>query len=288
MILQGTTAFASEPASLIAGVDVSAVWTSNIFMNSDNEDDFIISPAVSLGADFADFLSAGYDGRLNIYTINTDLINHQHALYFLVNPAWGKWGQNEFMARVTLVTQRYRQSWSRINNFKPVAEAAITLEPVSWFRWSLYQSISYTWLYDDTDMDYLDLYSRMSFQFTMQTRTTVTPRFAYGWRWYAQPGLAGVVADRQDHRIEAGIHFSQGLWKNAGLQADYSWNKSFGVAALITRNMAAADFSYLDESFLFSGHQAYLGLKQIAGRDWTIQAGAGFESRAYGGWVATG
>lgn len=275
----------AQAAEFSADVGMAVRTDSNIFMNSDDVGDVVFVPHLTLGVDFSRYWTFGYEGSLSAFAGNSDLMSHGHSLYIMANPAWGKDDVNEFFVRLSTDTQRFMAGYSSINVFRPILEAGVTLEPVSWFRWSLYEYVAYSWFYDDSTMDYLDSWSRMSAQFTFQTRTTLTPRIAYGFRRYIRGGQAG-SGDRSDNQIEAGLHFSQGLWKDAGLQADYVYAHAFDTSGLISRKSASLEFNYLEETFIFSGHRARIGLKQMFAGSWTIEANLEFETRVYLGWLA--
>lgn len=274
-----------QAAEWAVNTSVGMPYTSNVFLNRDKTWDLAITPRLDFNLDFADFWSFGYEGGAAIYTQNTNLLAHDHQLYLLVNPAWGKENQNEWFARLSLGTDRFLDDYSSINNLKPALDLGLTHEPAAWFRWSLAEYLSYHWFYDNKGADYLDAWSRVSAQFTFQSRTTLAPRFAYGYRFYTR-GAKKRQGDRSDQQLEAGLHMSQGLWENAGLQADYAYLHAFDASGLIKRNFSSTSFNYLDTAFLWSGHKASLGLKQLFAESWTFTLDMRVESRAYKGWEA--
>jgi len=266
-----------------AEAGIESLYTSNVFLNSDETWDLSLAPQLSLNLDFADYWTAGYDGGLSVYTRNSDLFSHNHTLFLLANPAWGSDSQNEFFGQLSLNTQRHTDTYASINVLQPALDAGLTLEPVIWFRWLLSEYLDYSWFYDEKSSNYLESWSRMSLQFTLQSRTTISPYFAYGYRYYLKKSTSG-TGTSSDNQLKPGIHISQGLWKDAGIQLDYAYLYALEASGLIARKQDSVEFDYLDEAFLFSGHQASIGFKQLFAKSWIFILGAGIEERKYAGW----
>jgi hypothetical protein len=225
----------------------------------------------------------GYQGRVDIFTRHSDLLSHKHELYLLLNPVWGEQGEDGFFARVSAQTQQNSVDYESVDYFSPGLSVGLDMEPTSWFRWSLSQSIAYRWFYNDWKASALDAWTTGSMTFTAQTRTTISPRLRYGIRYYTGQQRQA-TNDSDDQQFEAAAHLSQGLWDQAGLQADYAYIKAFEQSVLVLRNMTSTAFSYIGEDFLFSGHRAELGFKQIFQEGWRFGLSLRYETRAYSGW----
>jgi hypothetical protein len=263
--------------------DISSQYTSNVYLNQPEEWDIAFAPRLNTGLDFADYWTLGYQGRVDIFTRHSDLLSHKHELYVLLNPVWGQEGKDGFFARLSAQTQQNSVDYESVDFLAPALSFGLDMEPTNWFRWSLSQSIAYRWFYNDSTASALDAWTSGSMTFTAQTRTTVSPRLRYGIRYFTgqQRRAAG---DTDDQQIEAGAHVSQGLWEQAGLQADYAYRKAFEDSVLVLRNMTSTAFSYIGEDFIFSGHRAELGFKQIFQEGWQFGVALRYETREYGGW----
>lgn len=283
---------ANSPSMALEGsadLSLTLPYTSNVFMNKEKEWDISVNPGATLALDFADIWSVGYNGHAEISTRHNDLPMHRHGLFLLVDPTWGKDGQNEFYARLAFGTERYMDSYADQNHLRPALDLGIELEPIAWFRLSMENSINYTYFYEDKRSSYLENWMRLKAQFTWQSKTSLAPRFAFGLRDYPRHGSgakSGKGATLLDKQLEAGLHLGQGLWENAGLQADYAYLHAFDTSQVVARNMARTSFSYLDNKFLYSGHTATLGLKQVFADSWTLALAMQVETRHYLGWDA--
>ena len=152
-------------------------------------------------------------------------------------------------------------------------------------RWSLSEHVSYRWFYDEAPNDSLDSWTRTSLTFTAQTRTTITPRVAFGNRYYPHPGVAG-TNDRGDQQLEVGLHASQGIWTGAGLQADYAYFHAFEDSLLVLRQVTSEEFNYIGEEFLYTGHLALFGFKQVFESGTSFGLTVTFRHKRFGGWTA--
>ena len=159
------------------------------------------------------------------------------------------------------------------------------MEPENWFRWSVSARTAYRWFYDDRPSISADAWARGQVSFTLPTRTTLSPRAAGGFRFYTHTDSAD-QRDTRDQQFEFGLHFSQALWRRAGLQADYAYLLTPGDCGILAQKLTQAQFSYLGEEFLFSGHAVMVGLKQLFGRSIAAGADLRIEERAYPGWAA--
>ena len=270
-------------AELFAEIEASSRYTSNVYLTRQEEWDLTVAPSAGLGVDFADFWTLGYTGFLEAYTRHRDLLYHKHELYLLLNPAWGEEGENEALVDLSVETQRNTDTYASINYVRPKLDLMVEMEPVLWFRWSLSEEVSYRWFYDDVASDSVDSWTTGSITFTVPSRTTISPRVAYGHRYYTRQDRSQTT-DTMDRQIEAGVHLSQGLWESAGLQAGYVYVHAIGQSGLVLRKLTSTQFSYIGEEFLFTGHRAYLGFKQVFDVGLSFWLGADYEFREYEGW----
>lgn len=289
-ILLLTTALAAYPSEVTFASDVfidpslSSRYSSNVYLNQQEEWDVTLTPKLESGLDFADFWTAGYSGQLDYYFRHDDLLSHKHGLYLYTNPTWGIEGENEFFAKLSAQSQLNSSTYSSVDYLIPAINLGVTLEPLIWFRWSLSQILSFRWFYNDQSASSLDSWTNGSATFTAQTRSTFSPRIAFGYRYYTEPRI-DVTEDTEDQQIETGLHFSQGLWERAGLQADYAYLRAFDDSVLVLRNMSNMEFSYIGDAFLFSGHSAEIALKQIVKSNWRFGCGLRYQTKSYSGWI---
>jgi hypothetical protein len=274
----------SHGAEFFASIGESTDFDSNVYQDQTKESDFVFRPNLRLGADLGDIWTIGYDGNLAAYIKHPDLFYHRHEIYSSVNPAFGKDNEHEFFAELSALTQRNADEFSSVNLVQPSLLLMLAMEPLSWMRWSLSEQVAYRWFYDDTDMDSLDSFTRASVLFTAKTRTTIAPRFAFGYRGY--PRLRQQRGqDASDLQIEAGIHLSQNVIENLGLQADWAYRHAFEAGVLIVRSMGLPSFSYIGEDFLFTGHTAMVGMKSVFQNGVSFGLEVAYAYKIYNGWL---
>jgi len=267
---------------------VGAAWTDNVFRMRTPEWDAWVLPSLKAGVDFATFWTLQYEGSAEIYTNHTDLTSHDHALRLLANPAFGTDDRDEFLVGLQVETLRNLDAYADLNFLGGQIDAAVSLEPATWFAWQAGANVRYRRFYDDPQSDTLDVLASTEARFTLQSRTTISPRIGYGFRY--NPGLKGQGEgrpDRDDHQLDAGLHFSQGLWKDAGLQADYSYRHLFTTSQALARKLTQTQFTFLTADFLAGGHRAFLKWKQVLPRGWSLLAGLEFRALRYPGWPVT-
>ncbi len=270
-------------ADFFASIGENTDFDSNVYQDKTEEYDFVFRPNLGLGADLGDIWSLGYNGNLAAYVRHPDLFYHRHEIFASVNPAFGKESEHEFLAELSAMTQRNADEFSAVNLVSPSLLLLLAMEPRSWVRWSLSEQAAYRWFYDDTEMDSLDSFTRASVLFTAKTRTTISPRVALGYRNY--PRLRQQRGqDASDLQIEAGIHLSQNVIKNVGLQADYAYRHAFEESVLIVRSMGLPSFSYIGEDFLFTGHMAMAGAKSVFQNGISLGAEIAYAHKTYYGW----
>jgi hypothetical protein len=274
---------AAPAADLVAQLDIHTLASSNVFLDKSEEWDLVLRPSAELGVDFARYWSVGYNGVLNAYALHADLLSHWHEAYLFLNPAWGPDGENEAVVEVSLQTLRNQEAYQELNLLQPTLTAKLIMEPLNWFRWKISATGSYRYFYDDKPSDSLDAWARGELSFTLPTRTTLSPRVSYGYRHYMNAGPDG---NAQDQQITIGMHASQSLSRTAGLQLDYVYLYAFGDSGILSRKLTLDQFTYLGEEFLYSGHRAEAGFKQLLGKSSMVWLGLRLEQRDYAGWPA--
>jgi hypothetical protein len=262
---------------------VTSWVTDNVLLDQSQEWDLVLRPSAEIALDFAQIYSVGYSGELNAYTQHGELSSHWHQLYLLLNPAWGEEGEHEFALELSVETLRNQSEYSANNLVRPAVLARLAMEPENWFRFSLVSKVAYGWCYDDRPSNALDVWAIGEVSFTLPSRSTLSPRVAYGYRYYPEQDRA-VTTDDRDYQIELGTHFSQALWNNAGLQLEYGYIFALGESGLLLRKLTQEQFSYLDQGFLYSGSQAMIGVKQRLGESWTLDVAARFKEYSFAGW----
>jgi hypothetical protein len=272
---------------LSAEASIGTEWTDNVHLMHTGLADSSIVPSLRAGLDFANCWTVEYDGAAELFVEHTDLSSHNHTLRLVANPAWGADDENEFLAALAVETLRNQDTYAALNFAGVKATAALTLEPAAWLAWQLGLDLRYRRFYDDTESDSVDTMPRASARFTLPSRTTLSPRVGYGFRY--SPGLRGRGLgrpDRRDQQAEAGVHVSQGLWESAGLQADYSYRHLFAASGVLPHKLTQAQFAFLTTDFLAGGHRTYLKYRQVLPAGWSATAGVEYRILAYKGWPA--
>jgi hypothetical protein len=284
-----TTGLVAGPAraqEFSAAGAVGSVWTDNVFLMHTPEWDVSILPSLKAGMDFGTAWTLQYDGAAEIFTSHTDLTSHDHALRLQVNPAFGPDGRNEFLVALAVETLRNQAAYDGLNFVGGTLNAAVSLEPATWVAWQAGVAIRYRGFYDDRASDALDVLATTEVRFTLPSRTTLTPRLGYGFRYNL--GLTGPGrVERDDHQVDVGLHISQGLWAQGGLQADYSYRYLLSSSQALARKLTQTQFAFLTSDFLAGGHRAYLKYKQLLPRGWSMMAGLEFRTLEFPGWPAT-
>ncbi|MCP4600112.1 MAG: hypothetical protein GY847_06175 [Proteobacteria bacterium] len=287
----------THAVELIAQVDFEAEGTSNVFLDRYREWDIALRPAIDLALDFADHWTIGYSGELSAYIRHQDLLSHWHELYIFVNPVWGDEQENEFVVEAAVETLRNDKSFTYLNLLRPWITSRVSLEPVDWFQWMISAEVAYRWFYDNQSSNSWDAWLEGKLSFFLPSRTTLIPRVAYGYRYQPNAGQDSIFstqdmadgpyynlgdAQNNEHnqQLEFGLTVGQGLWKRAGLQAEYKYRLTIGKSALAMSEL----FSRIGDEFLFSGHEGRLGLKQLLGKGWKLGAALTYQQRKYTSW----
>jgi hypothetical protein len=258
-------------------------FTNNVFLDQSKEWDLVLHTPAEVGLDFANIYSAGYSVELNAYGRHTALLSHLHQLYLLANPAWGAEEEHELTVEFSVETLRNQSEYLSNNLLRPILFARLEMEPKRWLRFSLSSKLLYAWYYDDQPSSSFDFWGYADVSFTLPSRTTLSPRISYGYRYYPKQDLA-VTLDTRDQQFELGIHSSQALWETTGLQADYIYIWALGNSGLLLRKITQDQFSYLDQGFLYSGSQAMIGIKQLLGESFTLEFTVRFKEHRFAGW----
>lgn len=281
----GATPVVAAEFSVAGGV--GTVWTDNVFVRNRPEWDLSVNPALRADVDFATFWTLRYEGAAEIFTRHTDLTSHDHALRLVVNPAFGADERHEFLVAVDVETLRNLDTYRSLNFVGGGLTASLSLEPSHWFAWMVSATVRYRAFYDDPQADALDVFAATQARFTLPSRTTLTPRIGYGYRYNA--GLrddgSGAV-DRDDHQLDAGLHLSQALWRRAGLQAGYHYRHLFSTSRELTRKLTQTQFAFLTADFLSGGHRTYLRFKQLLPEGFHFLAGVEYRDVRFPGWPA--
>lgn len=264
-------------------VGLDSTFSSNVYLNADKEKDWINAPFLNADLDFGETWTTGYDGRFEGYLFHPDLLFHEHELFLLGNPLFGPNKEHEATAEISLETQQNREEFTRLNLLEPTLFLEIAMEPTSWLRWSLQETFSFQWFYEDAPSTSLTSWTQAKITFTAKTRTTAAPRFSYGMRYFT--ATDDPVTSRQlDQQIEAGIHLSQGITDGIGLQGDYAYVHAFNDSVLVLRNLTDIAFDFIGDAFIYTGHRALLGFKALFGERFEIGVDGDFARKAYGGW----
>ena len=272
-------------AELFATVAETTTFDSNVYSDASEEWDMIIEPSGSLAVDFGDIYSIGYNGLLEVFPRHRDLLFHTHELFFFANPTFGEEDQNEIVTELSVKTHRNDDAYAAVNLVEPMLFLEAGFSPTAWFSWTLSETVSFRWFYDDTEADGIDSWTKGELSFTAPSRTTLKPRLIYGLRYY--PQLTGPAAsDPLDQQLEVGIRIGQNLVEGAGLRLDYAYVHGFDTSATVVRNIDEAAFQYLGEAFLLTAHLLEAGVKFIFDNGISINTAIAFADKLYNGWPA--
>lgn len=278
----------AKAAEFFADGSVGLTWTDNVFLRRVPEWDLSVDPSLVLAMEFARLWTIRYEGEANLYTHQTDLTSHDHWLEVRATPSFGPEGRHEVDVSAWIETLRNMDPYSELNFVGGGLATRVLLEPTDWVAWQTRLEAGYRAFYDDPEADAVDVFVSTQARFTLPTRTTWTPRFAYGFRYNS--GLQATSAGpprRDDHQIEAGMHLSQSLWDSAGLQAGYQYRHLFATSAALTRKLTQSQFALLTSDFVWEGHRAYLGLKQMLPEGFWLLARVEYRRVSFPGWPAT-
>lgn len=277
------------PAEAVVNARLDSMATSNTFSDASSEWDFVLRPSLGVGAEFADYWAVGYSGELAYFSQHTDLLSHWHEAYLFANPAWGEDGANELTVELRAQYLGNRRRYSAVDVFVPGLLASLVLEPASWLRLKVSAEAAYRLFYNDAPSSSFDAKGELSLTFSLPSRTTLTPSIAAGLRSYTTPIVLPSTGepDPADFLLVVGLHASQALWPNAGLQLSGAYLPAVSNNALLLTKLSQEQFSYLGEDFLFSGWRARGVLKQVFG-EVTLEASFLYEVRDFNGWSALG
>lgn len=266
--------------AVFAEVGETTTFNSNVYLDELKEWDFIITPNAALDVELGRIYGLGYAGQVSVYPRHSDLLFHTHYIYFLLNPCFGKEEQNEFILDLSISTQKNKDEYADVNLVEPVLFMSLEMSPLNWLRWSLSETGSYRWFYDNKTADNITSWTRGDITLTAPTRTTFSPRLIYGMRYY----LRETGTDLIDHQLHVGARLSQNIAEGVGLRLDYAYIHAFEESVLVVRNLDALTFHYIGEDFLFTGHKAHTGLKIVLDNGFTADASLHFEKKRYNGW----
>ena len=264
-------------------IELDSHFSSNVYLNANEENDWVNSPALGVGLDFADYWTSGYRGKVQTYLLHHDLFYHEHALLLLANPLFGLEDQHEFLADLQVGTQRNTDTFAALNLVAPELLLELSMEPRPWLRWTLSEDVAYQIFYGDMLSSAINSWTRLAVAFVAKTRTTAALRVAYGMRYFPKTDPTLTTKD-MDQQLEAGIHLSQGLADGIGIQADYAYLHAFDDSVLILRNLSDIDFDYIGEAFIYTGHKALMGLKAVFENGLTFGVSANYTYKMFGGW----
>jgi hypothetical protein len=287
VLLAGAGAAGAAETALAADATLGNVWTDNVYLTRAREGDDALTAGLRVGLDFASFWTADYAGSFTLYTLHDDLTSHEHTLRVMANPAWGTGDRDELLVVLALETLRNQDAYAAINFVGPRATVALTLEPAPWVAWQVALDVRYRRFYDDTQSDTFDVGPRAEVRFTLPSRTTLTPRVAYGLRYH--PGLRSQGTgrpERLDHQVDVGLHASQGLWATGGLQADYAYRTLAAPNRLLPYQLTQAQFAFLTTDFLAAGHRAFARFTERLLPSLTVAVGVELRTLEYLGWPA--
>lgn len=278
--------FAAEarPTELLVDAQLQSTGQSNVFLDKSQVMDLSLQPRAGLALDFGDFYTTGYKGEGNLSLIYPDLNAHWHQLYVFANPSWGD-GAHEALLEVSVDTLRVADTFAVLNNLHPQLLGKLSLEALPWLRTWLEMTGGYRYFYDDPVSDSTDLWLRGGLAISLPWRATLMPKLGFGLRYLPRQDLS-LTQDQLDQQLEIGARLGQGLWSSAGLQLDYGYRWALGPSGLLLRKLSLEQYSYIGEEFVYSGHCAALGFKQLIS-DWgVVGASLLFEERLYPGWEA--
>ena len=256
-------------------------YLSNTWLDRSAEWDLALQPALGLELNFLDIWAIGYSGHVEAYVQHTELFFHEHELYAAVNPTFGDEDQHEIILMGYVRTGKNTETFENVNALYPGGMLTIGLEPLSWFYFEMFGSTEYRWFYNNNSNSSLDTWGRITTTVSLPTRTSLSPRFALGYRYYPTP-ITG-TEEQWDLQLKPGIRIAQGLGETSGLWVDYEYLYTANDNNLAIGEMQAAEMNFVGTDFLFSGHGVTLGGKRIWNAHVETSLDVSWQKRWYSG-----
>ncbi|MBN2530609.1 MAG: hypothetical protein JXR76_29750 [Deltaproteobacteria bacterium] len=270
-------------AGLFAKGSVTSGYLSNTYLDASAQWDVGIHPALELEVDFAEMWAVGYNGRMEAYTRHTELFYHEHELYVLANPRFGDDDQHDLFVMAYLGTGKNTDTFESVNLLYPGLELSLGLEPNSVVYWKTSASLEYRGYYSYTANSSLDTWLQTAVTFSMPSKTSITPRVAWGYRFYPAP--EALTDEPWDMQLKPGVRLAQGLGDDSGLWVDYEYLYTFNDNNMVVGQLTSAEANFAGMEFLYSGHGVSLGGKRLWGAHFEGTLEVTYQRRLYNGFI---
>ena len=256
-------------------------FVSNTYLDDSKEWDVTFQPSLDLELDFGKAFALGYTGGIEIYTQHTDLFYHGHEAYFIANPTFGDGDENEVIIMPYAGTGRNTDTFKSVNLFYAGISLGLDLTPSDLVFWSNSVRSEYRLFYENTPNSSLDTWVRSRLTLSFSTHTSISPRIAYGYRYYPDPAM--LAETPWDMQLAPGIRLAQGIGEYSGIWLDYEYLYTFNDNNLVVGEMLNAEMNFTGTDFMFSGHVLSAGGRRIFGEHWEGSLEALYLKRIYSG-----
>jgi hypothetical protein len=248
-------------AEIFFSNSIHTQYLSNTWLDRSVEWDLMLQPALSLELDFLDIWAIGYSARLEAYVQHTELFFHEHELFAAVNPTFGDDDEHELILMGYVRTGKNTDTFEAVNAVYPGGMLTLGLEPAPWLYLETFVSTEYRWFYNNVENSSLDTWGRITTTLSLPSRTSISPRFALGYRYYPAP-VSG-MEEPWDLQVKPGIRVAQGVGETSGIWLDYEYLHTVNDNNLAVGEMQAAEMNFVGTDFMFSGHGVTVGGKRI-------------------------
>lgn len=268
-------------AELFLRSGLDSVYTSNTFLDDSKQNDLFFRPQLDLEWDFQVPMATGYSGYTELYLNHWELFFHQHELFWILNPSFGKQDRHEAYIQLSIGGHFNSATYQDVNFWAPKGEIGVAFELADWAHCNFSFIGEYRDYYNDFGATSLDIWGHSDIAFSFQSRTSIVPRLDFGYRKYLFPYSDS--AQGQDMQLLVGARIAQGISQNSGVRLDYSYSNVFNENDWILQGFQDLELNFIGEDFLYSGHQILLGVRRIWQNGFQMDLELGYQTRMYKG-----
>ncbi|MBN2344721.1 MAG: hypothetical protein JXX29_01775 [Deltaproteobacteria bacterium] len=268
-------------AEFFAAGELETNFISNTYLDDSKEWDLMVRPLGTVECELPAEMAVGYVGAAELYVRHTQLLFHEHELYWLLNPYFGAEEQHNWLLGVQIQAQKSTDNFRMVNLISPLLELSLSMEPLYWWYIEIGATEEYRWYPNDSASDSFDTWGLLSTTLSSPSRTSLTLRFALGYRYYIHPVY--LVEEPTDQQLKTGARIAQGITENTGLWVDYEYQYAFDENNIVLQQVDNVELNVVGESFLYSGHQVKGGMKHVTPGFGELSLELGYQNRTYAG-----
>lgn len=252
--------YAPSAAQIVPTVNLYTTYTDNLFLSASGRGDLINAAYIDLDYISSKDLDLYYSGSANVFSDNTDLFSHLHALGLSFSRSLGSDGL--LMAGGELGLRLDRSLY----DYRDFVEAQAFASLKSYLRTELLVHLNYSARYQHflNAADYTYLEQRVAAQLTryLPSRTTLQLGSEFGLKTYAKPAEVAPFVDlparsEQDRNLLQWVgraRVAQALGANTGLQLEWIQRRN-----LTGQSHFADPFFYNPDDDLFNDRFSHQG-----------------------------